>query len=318
MGTWHLDILANKLDYSAEALALIGIERKQWQRTPEALEAFMLADDIERRRQDRAKALAAGERIEHDFRVCLPDGAVRWLHSRGNIFRDADGRATESFGVILDITERKRGEQHQEMLISELDHRVKNVLALVETIVPRSREGVSTMDEYIEAMLGRLEALSQAHSAMSRGGWVGGDLGTLVHQELKPYATAANTTVDGPKTVLTPAATQALVLVLHELATNAAKYGAFAPTAPNGHVAVTWQLDADTRSHLAIDWRESGGPVVSVPERKTPERGGYGSSVIRELILYELPGSTVAYHLEPAGVRCHIVMPLAVPVVGEA
>ncbi len=321
MGTWHLDIKTNRLDYSDEALALIGIRREDWKRTPEGLEAFIHPNDIKNRRRYRAEALASGDHLEHDFRIRRPDGTEHWLHSRGNIARDADGKAIASVGVMLDITERKHAEEHRELLIRELDHRVKNILALVETIVLRSREGASTMDEYIEALLGRLEALAQAHSAMSQGGWVGGNLGTLVHQELKPYATAANATIDGPKTVLTPLATQSLVLVLHELATNAAKYGGFSRSVANGHVSVSWQIHAEVhagaRPHLAIDWQEHSSPV-SVPKRDVTYQGGYGSSVIRELVPYELPGSIVDYDFGPAGVRCHIELPLAVAVVSNA
>lgn len=310
MGTWHVDYGTNRVDLSDEMLALLGIERHQWGGTQEAFEALVHPDDVASRHRNRALAMATGPVFAHDFRVRQPNGEIHWLHSRGSIIRDPRGKAIQSVGVMFDITERKRAEEHQAMLIRELDHRVKNVLALVETIIPRSREGVTTLDEYMGALMGRLEALSEAHSAMSQGGWRGGDLAKLVGQELRPYATGTNTTVDGPHVVLTPEATQALVLVLvpHELSTNAAKYGALTPSTPDGRVSVRWQRLADAKPGplLVIDWQESGGPRVTMPDRK-----GYGSSVIRELVPYELVGSTVAVDFAPDGLRCRIAIPVA-------
>jgi PAS domain S-box-containing protein len=109
-GTWRFDVASNRLECSDEALILMGITRRDWGGTPEALEAFVHPDDLERRRRDRAAALSEGELLQHEFRIICPDGRVRWLHSRGNIARDAAGRAVEAYGVVIDITEQKRAE----------------------------------------------------------------------------------------------------------------------------------------------------------------------------------------------------------------
>ena len=305
MGTWHLNCLSKRLDYSDETLVLLGITRDQWGCTLEALEAFVLPDDIERRRQNLASSLATGHVIDIDFRIRRPDGEMHWLQSRGRIVRDARGTATEGFGVLVDITERKRAEESQRLLTAELDHRVKNVLAKVVAVLERTREGSNSLDDFVKAVHGRINAMAHTHSLLSSSRWMGASLAAIVREELMAYTAPANTMIAGPDILLNVDAAQALSTVIHELATNAAKYGALSTS--NGVVSVRWEKlpQRDSAPVLVMDWVESDGPQVSAPARL-----GYGTSVIRNQIPFEFSGK-VDLTFAAGGVRCRIEVPLA-------
>jgi PAS domain S-box-containing protein len=319
MGTWHLDVAANRLDYSDDMLALMGIERSQWSGSPEALEEFIHPDDVEPRRTYRAKVLASGGDFDFEFRIHKPDGEVRWMHSRGRIIRAADGAPAEGFGVMVDVTERKHAEQRQKMLIAELDHRVKNTLASVGAVVQRTRDDGRTLDEFIETLDGRIYSMAHTHSLLSLSHWEGASLAALVNAELKPYANSSNHDAEGPETVLAADTAQVVATVLHELTTNASKYGALSTAA--GHVSVRWEIStapsqaggqiggqagraAEPPQMLTLNWVESGGPAVAEPDRH-----GYGTSVICDQIPYELKGR-VDLSFAASGVRCRIELPL--------
>lgn len=305
MGTWHRDIATNRLSYSDELLALIGIDRDRWGGTPDALEAIMHPDDIDSRRRMRAMAESIGKAIDIDFRILRPDGEVRWMSSRGRMVLDAEGHPVESFGVMVDVTDRKRAEEHAQALAAELDHRVKNVLARVQVVARRTREGSNSLDEFVTALNGRIDAMAKTHSQLSLNRWTGVGLSALVRGELAAYAAHGNTTVEGPEVVLEPDSAQAVTTVLHELATNAAKYGAL--STGTGRVGVCWRTITDgvPEPALVIEWKESGGPNVIAPERS-----GYGTSVIRNQIPYELQG-TVDLTYPVDGVHCRIEIPLS-------
>ena len=305
MGTWHFDPATGRLNYSDEGLALLGIDKTKWDGSLGAIEAVVHPDDVERRRAAIRRGLAERTNTEFEFRIVRPNGEIRWMLVRGHPLKRPDSGKLEALGVVVDMTERKRDEQRQQMLTRELDHRVKNTLARVLVILQRSSERASTVEDLSAAIEGRIQALAQAHSLLSRHTWRGARLADLITVELEPYATATNTIVDGPDLVLTPDATQAVTLVLHELATNAAKYGALSTS--RGRVRVHWRYEtrAPAQPQLVIEWEERGGPAVVKPDRK-----GYGSSVIGELIPYEM-GGAVDIQFRDEGVVCVMSMPLA-------
>jgi two-component sensor histidine kinase len=188
-------------------------------------------------------------------------------------------------------------------LNAELDHRVKNALATVWAVVTHTREGSRSIDGFIAGLEGRLRSMATTHELLSSRRWQGLPLTELVRRELAPYATRNNTEIDGPGILLKPEAGQAMAMVLHELATNAAKHGAL--STKDGRVSIRWdrRLNAHPRSHLVLEWREIGGPPVGAPGIS-----GYGTSTIRELIPYEF-GGTVDLTLAPEGVRCRLELP---------
>jgi two-component sensor histidine kinase len=170
-------------------------------------------------------------------------------------------------------------------------------------VAQRTREGSTSMDEFLRGFDGRIQAMANAHALLSRSRWQGASLAELVHKELAPCVARGNTSVEGPHVLLSPAATQPMAIVLHELVTNASKYGAL--TKPHGRIAVRWTLqrDGDGRRILVLEWVETGGPTVVVPDQP-----GYGTGAIRNLIPYELSGR-VDLAFDAAGVRCRIELP---------
>ena len=176
------------------------------------------------------------------------------------------------------MTDRKRVEEQQRVLLSELDHRVKNALATVSAVVSHTRQGSRSVANFVEALEGRIRSMATTHELLSARWWQGVSLTELVRRELAPYATRNNTEINGPEVVLRAEAGQAMAMVLHELATNAAKYGAL--STKKGRVTIRWdrQLNGHPRSHLVLEWREAGGPSVVAPENS-----GFGTRTIRDL-----------------------------------
>jgi PAS domain S-box-containing protein len=237
------------------------------------------------------------------FRVIRPDGQEMWLEETATAEFDAAEHCVRIKGLTLDITGRKRADEHQRLLIAELDHRVKNVLARVAVVAMYTRQGSSTMDGFIEALDRRIQSMAVAHELLSQGHWQGVRLADIVRRQLAPYATDANTTIGGPDITLPAAATEALAMALQELVTNASKYGAL--SIPDGWVSVSWECrSSGDAPSLMIVWRETGGPPVSAPTHY-----GYGTSLICDLIPHEL-GGTVDLAFSSDGVCCTIEMPL--------
>jgi two-component sensor histidine kinase len=248
--------------------------------------------------------VVAGSALQPDVMaaaVALAGLAILALSLTGAGLDRRDQRRTAAF--VRDMAAARKAEEYQNLLIAELDHRVKNVLARVVAVVQSTRDGSHSTTELVEKLEGRIHSMADAHALLSRGGWQGVGLVDVVRQELAPYAEAGNTSVDGPDVVMTPEATQVVAMVLHELVTNAAKYGALSTS--NGKVCVRWdrRLNGNPGSELLIEWQENGGPPAAAPARQ-----GYGTSVIRNLIPYELGGKVdLAY--TTIGVRCKIEIP---------
>jgi PAS domain S-box-containing protein len=207
-------------------------------------------------------------------------------------------------GVVRDISERKQADEHQKVLVAELDHRVKNVLARVSAVAMSTRQVSGSGDEFTRSLNGRLESMGTAHNLLSHKGWRNVDLRDLVRSQLAPYATDTNVVISGGKATLTSEATQAIAMVLHELATNAAKYGAL--SIPDGQVSVNWDFRTNkaAASVLRIEWCETGGPPVAPSNHSS-----YGTDLIRDLIPHEL-GGDVDLVFAPNGVHCSIEIPL--------
>jgi PAS domain S-box-containing protein len=238
-----------------------------------------------------------------NFRYIRPDGREVWLEETARGEFDAAGSCVRLKGLTRDITERKLAEEHQSMLIAELDHRVKNVLSCVAAMVQQTGENCVSTTDFIAGLKRRIQSMANTHSLLSRGRWQGASLAELVAGELAPWGMDRIVAVCGPRVFLAAEATQALAMVLHELATNAAKYGAL--STERGHVAVRWhcRTAAGAPTALCLDWQERDGPAV-VP----PRAPGYGTSVIQDLIPYEL-GGAVDLAFAAAGVRCSIEIP---------
>ena len=240
-----------------------------------------------------------------EYRIVRSNGELRWVEARCFVSYSSDGRPQRMVGVNIDVTERRRAEEHQRMLVAELDHRVKNVLATVSAVASRTRNANVSGPDFVIALDDRIQSMAATHELLSCRQWKGISVGELVRRELEPYGTENNTDIRGPELTLSPEAGQAVSMVLHELTTNAAKHGAL--STQNGRVSVRWYpaLNGNADDHLRIEWQETGGPAV-----QAPERCGYGTDVIRDLIPYEL-GGAVDLVFASEGLRCDLSIPVA-------
>jgi two-component sensor histidine kinase len=219
--------------------------------------------------------------------------------------RSRHGEVTGAINCFYDITERKQAEQRQQLLIDELNHRVKNTLAAVQSIAAQSLKNSSDA-ERPRVFEDRLVALAHTHDLLSRDNWASASLRDLLLQELEPYGTGdtARFVIEGPDLVVKPKAALTLGMAFHELATNAAKYGALSK--PAGQVRVEWEVvSASAARGLRLKWTESGGPPVKERERK-----GFGSTVIERGLMLELEAE-VHLNFNPSGLICAMEIPLS-------
>jgi PAS domain S-box-containing protein len=237
------------------------------------------------------------------------DGRVIWIAVRSSTVRDATGHFLYGVRVVQDVTERKEAEDRQKLLIDELNHRVKNTLATVQSLATQTARGTDSPEAFRQAFEGRLIALSQAHDQLTRRHWKSADLRDIVEGATAPHLahppeTPEQIAIEGEPITVTPRVALTLALGLHELTTNASKYGAL--SVPAGRIEVRWQIERppSQRPLLRIEWRERGGPPVSAPERQ-----GFGTRFIVGSVASELQGHAKLDY-DPAGVVCTMEIPL--------
>jgi PAS domain S-box-containing protein len=264
-------------------------------------------DDAEPDRQAFRKQVA-GELNFYSVekRFIRRDGRVIWISVRSSPVRDADDRLLYVVRVVQDITERKAAEQRQRLLMDELNHRVKNTLATVQSLATQTARGATTPAAFRERFEGRLIALSKAHDQLTMHHWESADLRELLSGSLAPHTgtTPDRVVLRGEDVLLRPRAVLTLAMAVHELTTNAAKYGAL--SVPGGRVEVQWRpvRSENGQSCLQIEWIEQGGPNVVEPEQH-----GFGTKLIEGSIAAELAGKT-RLTFQPQGLRCEITIPM--------
>jgi two-component sensor histidine kinase len=248
-----------------------------------------------------------------DCEVSIQDGTVeRWYDLHMEPLREVTGASVGLICASVDVTARKEGEVHLRLLMRELTHRSKNLLAVIQAMARQTARRSQSVDKFTEEFAARLQALAASHDLLVQESWHGALLSDLVRSQLGHYLDRENSqiSVDGPGVFLKPEAAQNIGLALHELATNAAKYGAL--SVPSGHVSITWGWAQDSSPNAAeIIWVESGGPAVSPPEQR-----GFGSVVIERNLAKTLDAN-VHLSFEPNGIQCRIVVPGNLLVVGR-
>lgn len=232
-----------------------------------------------------------------------------WFECHVEPLHDVRGRIVGVIGLAVDVTERKRAERRQRLMMDELDHRVKNTLASVVSIAEQTLSSSTSLGDFRHSFLGRVIAMARTHEALASGKWEGVDLRGVTERVMRPHslADASRVSIEGPKVRLPASAALPVTLTLHELATNAAKYGALSNDA--GRVHISWKRINGEEPGVQILWREVGGPEVTAP---APGRRGMGSQLIEGLIEYELHGA-VRMRFEPEGFRCELDVPLVGP-----
>jgi two-component sensor histidine kinase/DNA-binding response OmpR family regulator len=298
MGSWDWDLVTGKIMWDAGQHAIYGVVPGEFAITPEHYKVLIVPEDWDRLQMGMQSLLQHGHPHQAEFRVRRPNGEVRWCASTAAASMDGSGKVVRISGVTMDITERKEAEERQALLAREVDHRAKNAMAIVQSIVRLTK--ATNITNYASIIEGRIKALSRAHALLSNSRWQGADLSKLVDEELAPYRSthADRLDISGPKVLLEPTKAQTLALALHELATNAVKYGAL--SAASGKLAVRWELDADA---LAIHWHETAGP-----ETHKPAITGFGTQIITGSIERQLGGET-EFEWLPTGLRCTLTVP---------
>jgi|SoiMethySBSTD1v2_1073268.scaffolds.fasta_scaffold02625_13 PAS domain S-box-containing protein len=277
-GTYDYKVSVGEVYWSPYLRRMVGMTGEEPLTIEKVLE-FVHPEQREIVRQHVLGDASNGDRRETEFKIVRPDGEVRWLLDRGQAMPDGQGPKPGGrvVGTILDITERKQVEEKQRLLMAELDHRVKNVLSNVSAVARLSSQRAPSVDSFVQALDGRIQAMSQAHALLARGSWVGADLQELLTEVLAPFMSRAkdNIKIEGSSAWVLPELTQSLALTLHELATNALKHGAL--SVPTGQVTVSWAIDSGpSPAQVRLIWRERGGPAV-----EKPRASGFGLTVLQ-------------------------------------
>jgi PAS domain S-box-containing protein len=305
LGVWHARLSSGELNIDANLAAMFG-----WPPKPMAVRDTDWLGRLHP--DDRARFVAELTARRHDlkpleidFRVVHPDGTVRALAVLGAVVRHVDDVAHRSVGVARDVTERVRDAERQKLLLRELNHRVRNTLASVLALAQQTARHAPSVEAFHESFRARVMALGVAHGLLTRGNWQSASLGDLVETILAPERGSgpARFEIAGPACDLPPQKALAMTLGLHELATNARKYGALA--APAGRVSVTWSVAGHgPEPRLTLVWRESGGAPVAAPSDS-----GFGTRLLRQSLGADLAG-TVRLAFDPAGLVCTFEFPL--------
>lgn len=303
---WETDLAAGVRHWTPEAMAMFGID------VPDGIGHFGGDNDEFRQAvhpDDRHMTPSFYEMADRqdwfpvEYRIVKPDGSVRWLAGGGEVVaRLPDGRAARLVSVVGDITDRKLAEQHTELIMRELTHRAKNLLAVILSIATQTSRSANTVEEFHERFSSRLQGLAASHDLLVHRDWQGASIGDIAESQLAPFVDAGTDRLhlSGPETIVTPRAAEAIGLAFHELATNAVKHGALSND--TGTVTIEWTPNPGSKD-LRLCWTERGGPQVTPPTRK-----GFGH-IVCERVVAQLLGGEVSMDFAPEGVRWQLRVP---------
>jgi PAS domain S-box-containing protein len=251
----------------------------------------------------KREVLATGEAKRAE--IPLEDArGIRWHDLHIEPLRNETNEIIGLTCASVDVTERKEGEAHLRLLLRELTHRSKNLLAVIQAMARQTANHAGSTDAFLKQFGSRLQALAASHDLLVRESWYGASLGELIRSQLSSYldGNAVQISIEGPPIALKPEAAQSLGLALHELAINAAKFGAL--SVPKGRVSITWiRRETAVDNAVELDWREQLGPKVKARRKK-----GFGTMVIERNLARALDAK-VNMDFDPDGLHCHIVIP---------
>jgi PAS domain S-box-containing protein len=309
MGTWQTDLVNRTRLWTQEGMALFGLNLPggRGHVGGEHDEYWSALHPDDRRLMHEFHDLAdKQDSFTSEYRVVWPDGTILWLRGHGQVVaRTADGKAHRLVSIVADVTERKAAEDHVQFLMRELSHRSKNLLTVIQSIARRTARTATSMEEFETRFGRRLQGLAASHDVLVRNNWQGAPLADLLRQHLAPFGDIQSSRLEltGPEIVVTAEAAQAIGLAVHELATNAIKYGAL--SVPTGKIKVSWALDgnADASRNLLLNWTEEGGPPVVPPSHK-----GFGHVVVDDMIERSL-NCKVAVDFAVSGLSWRVSIP---------
>ncbi|MGH6679605.1 MAG: sensor histidine kinase, partial [Bradyrhizobium sp.] len=297
MGSLEWDVDAGECICDAGQRRIFGIEPAGNALTIEDVRVLIRKDDFQN--LETLVKTADQPTFQTEIQIVRADGEVRTCLCAGAVTPARNGSGLRVSIVMSDFTERKLAEERQSLLTREVDHRARNALAVVQAIVRLTKAG--SQQAYMDAVEGRIQSLALAHTLLSESRWQGADVKRLVADELAPYrgADGARVQTDGPTAFLSPEKSQNLALVLHELATNSAKYGALSMA--EGTLAVRWSIEQE---NLVLAWQESGGPPV-----RPPSSEGFGTKIMNVSIKRQ-SGGNVTWDWRASGLHCTLHIPL--------
>ena len=303
MGTWRYTLADNICEYDENAQRLYGLTEARFLHDEEGARSKFHRDDMDIMWSRVATALDPNGdgRYEVEYRVKQVDGSWRWLSAWGLVEFEGEGaerKAVAITGASRDLTERKRAEEFQRLLLNELKHRVKNTLATIQALTTQTLSTARDLPSARDALEQRIVSMAKAHDLLIARSWESTSLDDVVTSALEAFS-PEQVQISGSAVDISARQTLALSMGLHELATNATKYGAL--SCPEGRVAVRWQRQGD---RLLLDWEESGGPTVTPPAEK-----GFGSKLLERLLTSELAGD-VTLDYAPFGLKCRITAQL--------
>ena len=303
VGFFDHDQVADIIYFSPEPWAGMLPERA----TLENIFAIMHPADVAAFREAVAEAhdpKGTGH-FDHEYRLVRKTGEIRWISVKSRTFFEGEGEdrhPVRTVGAVIDITDRRMWEEQQRLLMGELNHRVRNTLSVVQAIATQTLRSTRDPKTFVEDFKGRIQAIASAHKLLNETTWQGAHLTDLIQEQL-PVAGAGQISTEGTEVWLPPQVALNLGLVLHELGTNARKYGAL--SRPSGRVEITWAVrKADDKHVLNLSWRETGGPPV-----RPPRAPGFGMGLIERIIGGAVEGET-SVRFEPEGLHCVIEMAL--------
>lgn len=303
VGYWELSLPGKTLWLSGRARKFLGLARGE----PFAARDFarkLKPEDLPRRAAMLERALKGDGEYAAEYQM---RDSGRWLQLRGRLIRSRSGRPLKLAGIVTDVTDRRQAfaalatsEHRQRLLINELNHRVKNTLATIQSIAALTARRSNSVEDFMRLFEARLIALSDTHNLLTANGWERAGLRDLVRQEFRPFA-EDQLRMEGPDVTLEAEQSLSMGLVLHELVTNAAKYGALSnPGEAGGWVEVTWSGVHDD-GMVTLDWIEHGGPVVAAPTQS-----GFGSRLINTSIRGTLRGAATMDYAD-GRLHCRLV-----------
>ena len=303
---WVMDAQAGAIVYVSSAYERV------WKRSRPSLigspcewHGWILGEDRAPAHQALDALLKEGRALDIKYRIVDGEGLQRWAHDRAWPIRGKSGDIRSIIGIVRDISKEKVAEEHQKLLMREMNHRVKNTLATVISIAHQTAASSATLESFLDAFYARIHAFSGAHDLLMQNAWTSVRLDEVISRTLAHHMQNGSNRIhiDGPTVLLPHDPSVALNLVFHELATNAAKYGALSNA--TGRVSVVWSVETSGNSGVVdLRWEETGGPLVGAEQKR-----GFGSRLIKRTLA--ALGGKAEVNYAPSGFDCWIALPLA-------
>lgn len=303
VGLWDWNVETGELTWSDEHFRMEGFAVDEVVPTYEIWAERVHPDDRATAEAKIAEAMASGKDYVNEYRVTHPGGEVRWLSARGRFLFDDRGLPVRMLGAMVDTTQRRREEEWHKLLVAELQHRVRNLIGMVRSVARLSAPSHRQVDDYVDHLIGRLQAMGRTQSTLTRSPGSTVDLAELVREELLVHAARPEQSyIEGPAVALSPHAAEIITLAVHELATNSIKYGALGDT---GYIRITWVTSRrEDKAWVHLKWQET-----SPAPRSRLGRKGFGRRLIEERVPYELHGAG-RFKLHDTGVLAELEFPL--------